>query len=413
MVVIEQLLKLHRQLRLSLFLVLLAGFYGCAHNNTLTETETWAQSVIDYRYSLPTEHPNQVDTLFSISREMRQEVTRRFSSMQKQKAASSLARWLIDDQGHNMEYDINANLTPRESFAEQRGNCLSFTLLLTALAETIDIKIELNAVDIPDTWGLDEEIGMVFYRHVNGVLRTRGKKQVFDLAMERYDAGYPQRYISRDEALGLFLNNLAIDELGANKLSRAVHPLKLAISYSPKNPDLWANLGVVMKRLAKFKQAEEAFLFAYELNKYHVPAVSNLERFYLEQGAPRKAAAYAKKAKRARKANPYYHFQIAQSEYQKEHYTKAQRRIKLAINLHSKDPRFFELKSRIEQQQHNYRSAIESLAEAHRISYSAEQKDRYFDKAKLVSQRAVEEFKKRQSLNRGSGNNQWKARNGI
>ena len=387
---------LRRQYLLSGLLVLLAGLASCAHQSAGVTDNAWTQGVINYRQTLPINHPDQLETVLQISDAMRNEVTMRFSTMPKHTAARRLAEWLLDEEGQNMRYDIEANLAPRDAFAQRRGNCLSFTLLLVALAESIDIGIKINAVDIPDTWGLDEDVGMVFYRHVNGVLKTPQRKQIFDLAMQRYDAGYPQRVISRDQAMALFLNNLAIDKLSNQQLSQAVHPLKLAVSHSPKNPDLWANLGVVMKRLGKMKQAEQAFLFAYGLNRYHVPAISNLERFYREQNLSSRTALFAKRAERARKSNPYYHFQVAQSDYAEQHYSKAGRRIKAAIKLHNQDPRFFELKSRIEQQQHNYRSAIESLTKAYKVSFGTQQRDRYLSKAKLVSQRAIDEFNKRQ-----------------
>jgi len=387
----------HRKQYLSIgLLFLLAGLSSCAHQSVGVVDGVWTQSVIDYQQTLPVNHPDQLETVLEISDTMRDEVLTRFSTMSKYKAARKLAKWLLAKDGQNMIYDVDANLKPRDAYEQRRGNCLSFTLLLAALAESIDIHIEFNAVDIPNTWGLDEDVGMVFYRHVNGVLKTPRRKQIFDLAMQTYDAGYPQRIISRDQAMALFLNNLAIEKLGKQQLTQAVHPLKLAVSHSPKNPDLWANLGVVMKRLDKMPYAEQAFLFAYGLDKYHVPAISNLERFYLQQNQSSKATLFAKRAKRARKSNPYYHYQVAQSDYDEQHYSKAGRRIKTAIKLHNQDPRFFELKSRIEQQQHNYKSAIKSLTEAYKVSFNTQQRDRYMSKAKLVSQRAIEEFNKRQ-----------------
>ena len=385
-------------LRLAVSVLVLFALSACAHHSGdagQSSKENWVLQVEDYRNQLSIEQTKEIDALLGISDEMRQQVLTRFSNLSKHSAAKRLTKWLIDESGHNMRYDVTANLTPIEAYQQRRGNCLSFTLLLNALADELGIDIEFNSVDIPNTWGLDEKLGMVFYRHVNGTLTTTGRRQIFDLAMNIYDTGYPQRYITRDQALALHLNNKAVDLLGQGEIQQALHPLKLAISLSPENPDLWANLGVVMKRSGKLKRAESAFTQALKLDRYSIPAASNLERHYREQGNADKAKVFEKQVARARKSNPYYHYQLAQEEYRSQQYRGALRATNRAISLHNQDPRFYELKSRISQQQHNYHSALKSLKKAYALSIGSEQRDKYAGKAILVSQQASAEAAKR------------------
>lgn len=376
---------------------------GCASKpvSEAFSSADWVQEIIDYQYRLPADHPDQLSKLLTINDEMRTTVLERFSGLSTHRASEELAKWLISDEGHDMTYDIKASLPPVQAFNQRRGNCLSFTILLVSLAEELGIKIKYNAVDIPNTWGLDEELGMVSYRHVNGMLDRHGRRQIFDLAMEIYDSGYPQRVISREQALALLHNNKAVEFIRAGNLRRAIHPLKLAISLSPENPDLWVNFGVVMRRTGESKRAEIAFEHALYLDKYNGSAATNLEVYYRDLGMNSKADRYKRQAENSRKRNPYFYYQKAKEDYEQRSYRAALRSTKRAIQLHGKDPRFYELKSLISQQTQDYRSALKSLKKAYTLSVGAEQRDRYANKAQLVYQLALQSIDDRWEQERG------------
>jgi len=404
----------------SLLLLILSFVFtlgGCAHSGgtkTVDSNDDWINSVVNYREALASgeispasegvayKNDYSVESMMAISDEMRDEVVTRFSLMQRTAAVKGIAKWLMDEHGHNMVYDVKANLLPIEAYKQKRGNCLSFTMLLRALASELGIEVEFNAVDIPNTWGQDEELGMVFYRHVNGIVERNSYRQIFDLAMDIYDTGYPQRFISPDQALGLLQNNRAIELLRDDDYSQALHIIKLAISTSPESADLWVNMGVVLKRQKQLDLAEKAFLHSFELDNSHATASTNLERLYRETGEPTKALAFKKRAERARRSNPYYHYQIALEEYQEEQYRDALKATNRAILLHNKDPKFYELKSLISQHQNKYSAAYKSLEKAYALASSAEQKIKYANKAAQVNQKAFERFKERGGVLRNS-----------
>lgn len=385
-------------------LLCLTWMSGCANsgtsltgsNSATSNEQLWVQSVVDYKNQLPVDHPDRLDAIFDVTPEMKNAVIEQFSGMSKHGAATSIARWLLDKHGRNMEYDVNANFTPTEAFTKRRGNCLSFTLLLHSLAKQLDIEIEFNSVEIPDTWGMDEGLGMIFYRHVNGVLEIYGRRQIFDLAMEVYNAGYPQKFMDKLQIMAMFMNNKAIGHLEKRDFDRALHAIKLGVSYDPKNSDLWVNFGVILKRQGEIERAEAAFLHAQKINHQSIVVVSNLERLYRQQGQPAKAAIYAKRAERARLANPYVHYHKAQMFYEKKQLKKAERATKRAIKLHDKDPRFYELKSLIAQQRKQYPKALKALEKAYLLSFGDEQRDKYASKAELVTQNAINEYKRQE-----------------
>lgn len=401
-------------------LVIISGCATTSQIDPLLADDVWVGEVLSYRTTLPTDHPDQGELVLAISDEMREIVTTQFSLKSKHQATKDLAYWLLDEQGRNMSYDVNASLTPIEAFEQRRGNCLSFTLLLAALTRELGIDLKFNAVDIPNTWGLDPELGMIYYRHVNGVLDGFGRRQVFDLAMEIYDPGYPQNFISKDQALALLQNNKAMTLLRStglagtavstvapqvgtlsellgkeDKLPQAIHAMKLAISLSPSNPDLWVNMGVVMKRAGYLQNAETAFLYSLALDKNSAPAASNLEYFYQEQGNIKQALVFKKRAERARLRNPYYHYKLALAKYQEERFGKALKSTNRAIHLHKEDPRFYELKSLISQHQRNYSAAYKNLEKAYALASGEKQRGKYASKAARLNEDAIERFKAR------------------
>lgn len=389
---------------LCLALFLLAFLSACATvgevnlngKSQQSSSQVWIDSVLNYQAQDSEQFPNfDPEQLFAVTDEMRDLVTDQFAGMTSHGKARSIGYWLLDEEGHNMVYDVNANLSPIEAFENRRANCLSFTLLLHSLAREMDVHIKFNQVDIPDSWSQQDDLGMIYYRHVNGILRGQGKKQIFDLAMEMYDPGYPQKYVSKDEIIAMFLNNEAMSYLHEQRYELSAHMVKQAISYAPKSSDLWVNLGVIKKRQGDLAKAEAAFLKGHALDRLSVVAASNLERLYLQQDKTNKAKKYAYQARRARLSNPYVHYGLALELYKEENYKKAARANNKAIRLHGGDPKFYELKSLIAQQQGDYRLAIKSLAKALEATNNPDQQSKYLGKAKLVAKNAQIEYEQR------------------
>ena len=390
------------------FSLLLAS--GCASNVSLPKFDRadsverqWIDSVITYPQQLPVDHPDVVTDLFVVSDAMREQVMQELAGLSGHGAARRLARWLIDEEGWGMKYDVKASLTPQEAWREKRGNCLSFTMLMVSLAAELGLEIHYNSVDIPDTWDMDESLGMIFYRHVNGVLYANGRRQVFDLAMDVYDAGYPQRFIQQHQVTAMLFNNRSVAALEAGDAEGALHNIKMAIAHDSGNADYWANLGVIKKRDGNWRQAEIAFLYGVQKDRRSLVAASNLERLYRELGRPGRADDFARMADRARLSNPYVHYQQALAAYESGAYRQAEKSNNRAITMHNTDPRFYELRSLIAQQRGYYRRAIKSLARAYEVSTGDEQRGKYASKAELVSQHAVNEADKRRAEQRRTG----------
>ncbi len=370
--------------KLGLTLVLLITITGCATRPSIDANDSLISAILNYEASLPENHPDSPEQIFQLPDELKAKISDRFKSSNKHKNASDLARWLMDPNGHNLIYDLDANLMPHEAFEQRRGNCLSFTLLMVELASELDIELRVNQVDVPDMWGQDSQNDLVFYRHVNAIFESLRSTQVFDLAMEEYRPGFPQRLISKREATALMFSNIGIEELKKGNATSAIHYLRLAASTFPANPDMWINLGAIYKHIGELGIAEKIYLQAFSISDKDSLAASNLERLYRRQGRDVLAKQYQKLAARARARNPYLHYQDAEEAYKEKNYRRAANLVKRAIKLHKEDPDFYELSSRIKQANNRYISALKDLEIGYQLTQKNEDRGRYEDKIRMV-----------------------------
>ncbi|GHA14524.1 hypothetical protein GCM10008090_25400 [Arenicella chitinivorans] len=364
-----------------LILLLLSA---CASQPVTAVKYDWMQEVINYETRLGPDHLDSVENLYQVTPEMRATVVARFGKLPKLRALRKMAQWLIDEDGKNMQYNMEANYAPIEAFYRNEGNCLSFTLMLIQLADEIGITLNANEVDIPDLWGENEDRGLVYYRHVNAMYRSDRYTQVFDLAIQEYRAGFPQRFINKRSAAALLFSNLGVQFMQQEDYDTALHYLKLAVSVDAKNPDLWINLSAALRRTGQVNKAEQGYLYAHQLNPRESLAASNLERLYRGQGKLQAADRFQKLASRVRNKNPYLHFYTAQKAFDQRDFGTAAKAVKRAIKLHDKDPQFYELRSRIYQVERKYIAALRDLEKAHNISLTPSERGRYANKVDLV-----------------------------
>lgn len=369
---------------LSLFL----GLSACASTQPVQYNNHGSLvSVLDYYSQLPEDHPDKLESFFNIPEAVKADVQRELGHYHKHVRGTKLAQWLMSPKGKNMLYDIDANLTPSQVYSQRRGNCLSFTLLLIQLANELDLELRINQVDLPDMWGQSVNQDLVFYRHVNAFHKTSRNTYIFDIALQNYKPGYPQRLLSNKQGAALLFSNVGLQFMQKNDYDSALHYLKMSASLYPNNADMWINLGAVFKRRLNWQLAEISYLKAFSLDDSSRLAASNLDRLYRHIGQNKKALKYAKLAKIARLKNPYLRFNNAKTAFQEKRFRRASSEIRNAIKLHNDDPQFFELSSRIKQSQANYIAALKDLETAYKLSNNSDERKRYANKVDMVIER--------------------------
>lgn len=272
-------------------------------------------------------------------------------------------------------YDPYANLSARAAFAERRGNCLTYTSLFIALARELGFEASYQLVDVPPDY--DSVNGMVVLnKHVNArVDHVPGRGSVTVEFSEEFASGIHDRRVVDDQfALALHYNNLAFSGDMAGDERGAFVYLKKAIELTPRNPDLWTNLGVFHARRGHFDDAISGYRWAMKLDADHSAAVRGLANAYGALGQADNARFYQRRAAHSRARDAYTYYTLAQRAYQAERPAESLELISEAIRLHRKDHRFHRLQGEVHDLLGNTVAANESYKRAR--SLARDEKDR-------------------------------------
>ncbi len=279
-------------------------------------------------------------------------------------------------------YIADSTRTAAETFHHKSGNCLSYTSMFIALAREAGLDARFQIVQVPPNWDADSGY-LIRYTHVNVVLRgfiydaRTGREFSVDFNDVLPDPDYPRHAISDEQATALFYANRSVFQMRTGEMREAFANLKKAIDISPDNPDLWINLGAFYAKHEAYEQALTAYEVALRLDPGNRGAISGLGRTHEMLGNQEEADEYNDRVRRYRQRNPYYHFAIAQTEYERARYAAALDAINTAIDLKYRNGRFHFLKGLTQYKLGDLESAQTSFQRADRFGNYRDLKQRY------------------------------------
>lgn len=289
----------------------------------------------------------------------------------------------LTQQGYfNGTYIADSTRTAAQTFKQKSGNCLSYTSLFIALAREAGMDASFQVVSVPSSWDADSGY-LIRYTHVNVVLRgfAYDTKYGSDFSVDFNDVlpdpDYPRRPISDVEATSLFYANVSVQNMRAGDMRPAFVYLKKAIELSPGNADHWINLGAFYAKQDSNDAAVASYNVALSLDRGHRGAISGLGRTHQQLGNLEEAELYNSQVRRYRERNPYFHFAIAQSEYEQGRYQAALAAINTAIDLKFRTGRFHFLKGLTEYKLGDLEKAQVSFDRATRYGNYRDLKQRY------------------------------------
>ncbi len=291
-------------------------------------------------------------------------------------------RGLTREGYFNTNYLADSTRTAAETFQRKSGNCLSYTSMFVALAREAGLDARFQVVSVPPNWDADSGY-LIRYTHVNLVLKgfrydkVHGEEFSVDFNDVLPEPEYPRHEISDEEATALFYANESVRHLRSGSMRDAFAYLKKAIQISPENSDLWINLGALYAKEDALEQALIAYEVALSLDRSNRGAISGLGRTHLALGNLEEADYYNEQVKRYRERNPYYHFAIAQAEFENARYPAALRSINTALDLKYRNGRFHFMKGLTEYKLGDLESARESFQRADRFGNYRDLKQRY------------------------------------
>ena len=302
----------------------------------------------------------------------------------------ALSHALLDDDGMELRYEAEATLTAAEAFAQRRVNCLSYTLLVVALARDIGIDARFNHVQIPPVWDLRGD-QVLLYQHINARIdeavprenssgAAHSRAMIVDVASAEYSPTYPQRVITDEEALAQFYNNLAGESANSDP-RQALRDQLEALRLAPGQSFLWTNLAQRYLSLGKLDAAEVAARTSLQLDPEDLMAYAAAARIYRRLGDQARALQLQQQEQALLERNPYHHYWLAQRAFKLSQLSAASEATHRAIELNPNDHRFYFLQGMILRRMDKPREAQRSLDTALRLSAGdAGQQARYRSK---------------------------------
>jgi hypothetical protein len=222
---------------------------------------------------------------------------------------------IITEGSFGLEYDDRTR-TAAQTFAERRGNCLSFSNLFVAMARNVGLSVSYQEVDIPPDWSFDNDV-YVLNRHVNVhvELGITGE-HVVDFNIDDFRASYDRRVIPDSRAFAHYYNNMGAEHMLAGERATALAYFRKALFASDRSfSPAWTNLGTLYRRCGLSSHAEAAYLRALTVDRHDEVAMSSLAELYRRRGETELANAYLKKVINHRKQNPYFRYHLAREAF--------------------------------------------------------------------------------------------------
>jgi len=212
---------------------------------------------------------------------------------------------LLDGRAFTFEYERTSTFSASEAFENRRGNCVSFTNLLIALARSLGIRLQAALVS---TRGISEREGdvVVTYNHMVAVHTVVGSPdaKVYDFYRIAEEKAPLLTLLDDFAVAAIRASNDGVAHLERGEYAEAEHDLEIAVKLGPRIGSLYANLG-----LSKWRNGDPAGAFAVfrrglEVEPRCPPLLQNLAALYVDQHRPAEAQA-ALAALDMRRASPY------------------------------------------------------------------------------------------------------------
>ena len=284
-----------------------------------------------------------------------------------------LLKGMIDDGLLTMEYDPNQTHTAIETFARHEGNCLSFSILFTALAREAGLRTRFQMVDVPPSFRSDGDVIMLD-NHINVKIQgMRGNKFYRrDFVVDFNDAGYQGRdrgfRVDDNYAIALYFSNVAVEYVRKGDWRTAFRYLKKAIETDPEIPGLWVNLGVAYSQNDQPELAVDAYQQALAIHPSYRSALVNMTAALNKLGRYEEAEYYSKRARYYRNRHPYYHYHLAETAYEEDRLDDSLAHLKRAIRLKDDEHQFYYLRGLVHQQQNELDLAADDFSKAREVA---------------------------------------------
>jgi Flp pilus assembly protein TadD len=277
-----------------------------------------------------------------------------------------LTNFIIAEDGLGMTYEEDATYTVAQAYATRQANCLTFTLLVLALAH--EAGLEAYPQEMGETLSWREVDGTVYRdNHINAGVSVGTHRYTIDPAADLVLLSQPPVVVSHDRLLAHYYNNVAVDRMQEHQLPAALRDMDMALSLDPDYPTLWSNIGVMRLHAGDSNGAERAYARALELNPHDASALFNMVQLLDRRGDPREGY-FRQRLSRVEQKDPLQQFMLALDFERAGDYPHALERLQRAIQLKPDEHRFYAALARVYASAGDTRRASSALARSQSLS---------------------------------------------
>jgi Flp pilus assembly protein TadD len=258
-----------------------------------------------------------------------------------------LMNFVVDDHGLGMTYQEDATYTVAEAYANRKANCLTFTLLVLALAK--EAGLEAYPQEVGETLSWREVDGTVYRdNHINAGVRIGGHRFTIDPAADLVFLPRPPVKVSHERLLAHYYNNVAVDRLQQGLMDAALADMDAAMALDPGYATLWSNVGVMYLHNGDRAAAERAYARALALDPVDASALFNMVQLLHGRQDPREVE-FRQRLARVEQKDPLQQFLQALDFERNGNFPRAIASMRRAIQLKPDEHRFYAALARLYQ----------------------------------------------------------------
>ena len=278
-----------------------------------------------------------------------------------------MVNFVVDDKdGLGMAYDESATYTVAQAYATRKANCLTFTLLVLALAK--EAGLEAYPQEIGETLSWREVDGTIYREnHINAGVRIGSHRYSVDPAADLIFLPRPPVRVSHERLLAHYYNNVAVDRLQEGRTDVALRDMAVAEALDPNYATLWSNAGVMALHNGDAVTAELDYNRALSLNPSDASALFNMVQI-LRRNHDAREIEFRQRLGRVEQKDPLQQF-LQALDYEREgNFPRAIASVRRAIQLKPDEHRFYAALARLYQRAGEFTRARSALASARSLS---------------------------------------------
>jgi Tfp pilus assembly protein PilF len=298
-----------------------------------------------------------------------------------------LMNFVVDDDGLGMTYEEDATYTVAQAYATRKANCLTFTLLVLALAKEAGLEAYPQEVGETLSW---REVDGTIYRdnHINAGVRVGGHRFTIDPAADLVFLPRSPVKVSHERLLSHYYNNVAVDRLQEGRIDAALQNMAVALELDPGYATLWSNVGVMHLHDGDATAAERAYLRALALDPVDASGLFNMVQLLHRLNDPRERG-YRQRLARVEQKDPLQQFLQALDHERAGDYPRAIDSMRRAIQLKPDEHRFYAALARIYERAGDVPRARSALASAQSHSRGKVQANYQAERERLRKRQAA------------------------